>query len=357
MALGEEGGGSDAWSLKLFQEALALRSAGNVCVAPASTADLLAQLRHVSKGESRKWLDAQKLPGVARPLESLAASPVDFMRLFADIDLKFQPEVTAEEALRVPMRRDFTKALSLANGMATVQSGGAFERLLGSEAMSSESRLIGVSASLFAEEWLHPFVEESGRGGREFYNVDGGMPSVRMATCSAPVLSAEAPDGSWRAVALFFKREGRKGQPCCLVAVLPRGDDARGFASELGAEKLSEIREALARATAQPLRVTLPLRQLCASAGTLGGDLQPLLLRCGLGNLFTKSADFSGLAAEPLRLDRALCRYELYLPVRSEQEAPLSPAPELCFNKPFIWFIGDLCSQNPPLFMGLMEML
>ncbi len=343
----EEGVTSDAFSLKLFHAALALREKGNVCVAPASMVRLLGQMKELSGGATQELLSSLHLPDMKS--EALAVNPTHYYMLYADDGLGFKPGIRKDTVMRVPLQRDFTRALTIINNWedaATAHDGGY---LISGEDVSEDTRLIAVANQDFREEWLLPF-HLAPTYEQDFYNADGGVAATPTLLSTDAHTVATAADGSWQAAALFFRRAGREGQPCCLIAIMPTTGSARDFARELTVEKLNEIRALLARTSPRQLSLTLPaLRPL----GQIE-NLQPLLLEMGLGKLFTKGADFSGIADTPLHLDLAVSRNSLQTSGQDSATGEVEGSP-VRFNKPFIWLIGDLISPAPPLFIGLEE--
>ncbi len=339
---------SNAFSLKFFHEALA--SDGNVCISPMAMQALLHQLYDISGDATRKLLDEQ-VPGLNNELAPSAATMQLYAQLFVDNSLDFTPEARPENALRVPLREDFTRAIPLINGVAEQATDGFAVHMLDAQPISGETSLLALSAARFQRPWLCPFHLLGIHDDRDFYHADGSIRPVRMMACRDVLTVARAEDGSWEAVALFFLNEGRSGSPACFVAILPaEGTNARSFARELTAEKLSDIRRQLAMAAPRELTVVMP--QLELDSGTF--RLQPLLLRLGLGKLFTKAADFSRLCSGPLQLDLALGKYTFVLDAKRDSSNN-SQGETLRLNRPFIWYIGDLTTANPPCFMGLME--
>ncbi len=342
---------SDAFSLRLFHEALKAGS-GNVCISPSAMARLLRQLHAISGGQTRHLLE-QQLAATLREPENSAVQLQTFTRLFVDNSLAEQPGEAADLAMRVPLRDRLPHAMAHINLYASEQTAGFAAHMLDGQSISEETQLIALSAAHFSQAWLRPFHALGFRDDNDFFNADGSIRPTRMMACSDALVAAKAADGSWEAVALFFRSEGRGGAPACLVAILPApGTDARSFARELTPEKLSGIRRELALTPPRELTVVMPQLQL----ETAAFDLQPLLLRLGLGKLFTGTADYGRLCSPSPKLGPVLGKYGFSLDCQGGAIGTDGAAGEtLLFNRPFIWFIGDLTTANPPSFMGLME--
>ncbi len=352
IVLPEGGIPEDAFSLKLFRQVLET-SPGNVTLSPAALAQLLKRLQAISRGETQLLL-AQQLASLGSAGETSAADMPLFTQLYADIDLMKTPGESADQAVRVPLRADFTQALATINTFAADQTADFAVHMLDGQPLTEETQLIALSAACFSRAWLRPFHPITRRDECDFYNADGSIRPTRMMVCRDALIAAKATDGSWEAVALFFRNEGRKGSPACFVAILPApGVDARAFARELTAERLADIRRELALAAPRELCVIMPQLQL----DTPPFDLQPLLLHVGLGKLFTRTADFSGLSTGGAKLGPVLGKYAFRLDTEAADSAAAEPAAgeTLRLNRPFLWFIGDLTTANPPCFMGLME--
>ncbi len=344
----EEGVKSADFSLKLFRAALALQEQGNTCVAPYAMASLLAEMKACASGQTRELLETKEKElgfGNTEGWQALAASPAQFCALFEDSAPEPPAEGIAERyPLRLPFTEDPARALTLLNGMEAAQTGHTAGLMLSGHELSSDTQLVAVLSQSLREQWLRPF-HPAPATEQDFYKADGGVVPTTMLVSNDAHLAATAPDGSWQAVALFLRREGRPGNPCCLIAILPGGGNARQFARELTAETLSDIRRALAEAHPRQLSIVLPQLQLNPATR----NLQPLLLELGLGKIFSQSASFGGT-----NLDLAVARYSLDL--TGQDAAPAQAEGEtIRFNQPFIWLIGDLSSATPPLYLGLEE--
>ncbi len=340
---------SDAFSLRLLNEALEA-TPGSTCVCPAAMVELLRRLHDIG-GDATRKLIGEQVPGIAEAPAPSAATLQSYTQLFADNGLDFAPGASVDDALRVPLHSDFTRALPLINAVAEQGTEGFASHMLDGQPISSETRLLALSAARFARPWRSNFHLLGLRNDRDFYHADGSIRPMRMMASRDTHTVAKAADGSWEAAAIFFRSEGRGGAPACFVAIMPaKGADARAFARGLTAEKLSAIRRELALAPPRELTLVLPQLQLRAATA----DLHPLLLRMGLGSLFSRKADFSRLCRDAQPLDLALGKYAFALDAGSGGDTG-SSSETLRFDRPFIWFIGDLTTPNPPCFMGLME--
>ncbi len=343
---------SDAFALRLFHSELAA-GRGNVCVCPAAVVSLLRRLHELSGSSTHSRIDELHLPGLSGEYAPSAATLQLYTRLFADSALNISAEIPTEDVPRVPLSDDFSQAVNFINTQAENDTEGFAARMMAGYDISPQTRFIALSAARFTRPWLHPFHRLDFRLDNDFQNADGSVRPEKMMECSAPLCHATAEDGSWQALALFFRNEGREGAAACFVAILPaRGVDARQFARSLTPEKLSAIRLALAKAAPTEMKVIMP-----AMKGQAGStDLRPALQRLGLGELFSEGADFSRLStSSPLQLDMVLARHQFSLEAEDSPAHLPDTGRTLRLNRPFIWFIGDLTTANPPCFIGLKE--
>lgn len=162
----------------------------------------------------------------------------------------------------------------------------------------------------------------------------------------------------WQAVALFYRTDGRPGNPGCFLAILPQGE-ARDFAAALTPEKFGSIRRALAAAEPQEICIGLPRFVQLTPVLNLTGTLKS----CGIRRLFSDNADLSGFADEPLAVESVMLRCYIKTDEQGTSAAAAtaalikqrSLAPALTFNRPFIWAITDLTTPAAPYFLGLFE--
>ncbi len=350
--LPEGGVQSDVFSLNLLQAALAQQEKGNACVAPLATAELLDEMQQAAGGSTRTLIDerlkALKLTP-ADQWQEFACRPALLCTLVADDSLSPATGTEPAAALRLPLHRDTAKALALLNGLEAEATATPYGHFLSGEDLTADTRLAAILSQSLEAQWQIPMGPAPAHE-RDFYSADGGLRATDMLAGSGMYRLAAAADGSWQAAALFLRSGARSGKPACYIAIMPKGGDPRAFVRGLTAEKLSEIRTALAKAAPQQATVYLPAPAL--PQGTR--NLQALLLELGMGKLFTQGADFAAISAEPLHLDLAAARYALDIGSGEHAPAPAAGA-ELRFNQPFLWLIADLTSATPPLLMGWEE--
>lgn len=345
--------GSDALAVAVFSK-LAKQEKGNVVYSPASAEKLLHTLITGAVGSTRRELEA--LPygqqGVASAMKLLSADA-----LFAADDLALKP--TAHELHRVPFRTDAAAAAAAINAWCSEHTKGKIDQMVSQRDISAQTRLIALNAIYLKENWLRPFDKQDTKEQGEFHLLSGKTVQTAMMSRQGSFRYAEGE--GWRAVALFYERQQRVGEPGCFIAILPKGD-ARAFAAKLTTEKFHQIRLALAQASDQRLKVILPRFEVKTNIFTL----RPALEALGLKRPFSLSADFSDFADEPMHLDDVRQKCYVKVDEQGTEAAAVTvgmvravgiapPTPVLCFDRPFIWVIGDISSAAPPFFMGLLE--
>lgn len=355
--LPEAGLRSDALAVQLFAD-LAQRESGNVVFSPASLEKVLRLLQRGAQGETRAAFDALPMgrEGVCSAMQVRSADA-----LFADES--FELRLSAGQVMRVSFAERPEEAVNIINSWCREQTEGRIPTMLSRADVSADTVLVAANAVYLREQWLHPFEPEETRQGVPFALPGGGTAEVDMMSRTDVFRYAEGAD--WQAVALFYRRDGREGEPGCFIGILPKGE-ARPFARVMTAAQFSAIRAALA--VAPPQRVQVDLPKMHVQTPTF--SLKSSLCAAGLQAAFEPEADFSALGHSPrgrLSLSNVMQRCMVEL---SEKEtvaaavtmAPMpccallpEPLPRLRFDRPFIWAIGDLTTEAPPYFLGLFE--
>ena len=129
------------------------------------------------------------------------------------------------------------------------------------------------------------------------------------------------------------------------------------MAAALTAEQLGTIRKALAEATPTDCCVTLP--QMRWSPPTR--NLTPILRNIGLDRLFDINDKNWAFVERKLGLDAVTEKIGITMTpsrARDEQRPKVdNAATTVSFNRPFIWFIGDLTTASPAYYIGLVQNL
>lgn len=340
---------TDPFSVQLFKQALKEQESGNVLVAPRIISDTLLALRQLSGGKTQAELQALQLreTSTARATEPLCA-----VLLATDVNLPRKEGVT--QVMALPFSEDIPMALSIFNGTLAAATHTPDIQMADSTLVTSRTRLLAGCTITMDKEWEIPFLSANGRTA-EFNSATGSMPRFRQMRSRGAYRSAKAEDGSWKAIAIPFKRDTQTGTPLVYIGIQP-ATSARDFATQLTPEQLNTIRTALAAAGPLDTLVELPRMQMRIAPQNLRDSAR----RMGLKSLFdSESADFSALTTEKVLLSGLLFSAFVNMgetPSHAKADASLDYAKEyFSFTRPFIWLIADLNTNIPIEFMGLVE--
>lgn len=348
---------SDAFALDMFR-ALIKEQRGNVVFSPACLEGTLKLLKQGARGQSAAELASLPLGQASVPT---AMQPALANALFIGEAFRLKPGIRTDAVIQAPLMTNPEKAAAQINNWVMKNTRGMIPTIISHETLKggAPTRLVAVTAVALEEKWLRPFMPEATKAAHPFTCADGRKSSVPMMYRTANFRYATGSD--WRAVALFYRTDGRRGEPGCFLAILPKGD-ARAFAAGLTARKFSTIRRALAAATPQKITIGLPRFEQCTPTFPLDTALQA----CGLRHIFSGSTDLSGFADEALRLGTILQRCYVKTDEQGVQAAAATiavvktrsldrSAPPLIFDRPFVWSITDLTTPAAPYFLGLFE--
>ena len=348
---------SDALALCLFSD-LTRTQQGNIVFSPAGAETLLQMLRNGAAGQT--LAEMEKLPTMGGCGQGCALQPQTAQALFVtDKVTELLPQPAAEIH-----RVSTASALRDINKWVQKQTKGRITAALAE--LPQQTALVPVSAVYLEERWLDPF--GTNRTREEDFTLSNGKRVKVPMMHKEHALCRYAEGADWQAVALFYRRDGREGQPGCLIAVRPKGD-ARAFARSLTPAKWRQLRRALQQDT--PLPTDLALPRFSTAPTCL--DLSPALQRLGMRTAFTREADFSRLAqVRPpyyLYVDKVqqICCVKLNEEGTEAAAVTMAPMIGCCvtvppqpmrrirFDKPFIWAVTDLSTDAAPWFMGLTE--
>lgn len=336
---------SDEFAVGIFNY-LANNETGNFIFSPAAAE---SALRMLSEGAAGVTLDELSALPMGEPDTPSALQISTASRLFADENVALKP--TAKNVERVPFSDAPDKAGKAINAWSHELTDGKIHKAVNPGELNSDLRLLAVSAAHLHALWLRPF-SKADTDKRPFYLENGKQINVDMMFLKEQVLYAEGAD--WEAVALFYRRDTRKGEPGCFVAILPKGD-ARDFAAKLTAAKLTTIRAALA--VAKPEKVLLDLPRF--EFNTRATSLKSALISLGVLRLFS-AANLSAMAGEPLSLDDLVQSCSIKVDEQDAQAdasrdaiVPGESAAHITFDRPFLWYVGDISSEAAPFFMGM----
>lgn len=339
---------SDALSIRLFRNAIQ-ETTGNIIVAPRVLSDALSLLQSITGGKTQEELAALQIPEVSRMPDSDINR---FALLTTDINVSRISQ--QHQVLALPFSENYPLALSIFNSLMSDYTPFPSLQFATSDTTSSRTKLLAGSIAYSAPQWEIPFRKADTKEA-DFDNSSGAIPKYFQMRSRGKYALASAENRSWQAVALPIKTGFRRKSPLVFVAILPQ-TSARDFATELTPELLTDIRQALDKATPADTLVQLPRFHKFLAPH----DYRASLKQLGLNSLFSDTeADFSPFTAEKIHLSAMLFACGISL----QESAGSMPADEnlenalnlIDFSRPFIWFIGDLNSETPLEFMGLVE--
>ncbi len=348
---------TDSFAVQLFS-VLAASQEDNFVFSPASLEAVLRLLQQGARGATAAELAA--LPMGKTGIRS-AMNPNEACALFVDNHITLNKDVKVDEIRRAPFAANPSAAAGIINSWAKHKTQGLISSVISERDISPNTGLVAANAIYLKERWLHPFPKNATREETPFTTDSGDSVPVAMMRCSASFRYAEGDN--WTAVALPYRTDGRKGEPGYFIGILPN-NNARDFVRNLTPVLYRNILRALADNAERKTVVLLPRMKL--DPGTY--SLKPALLACGLKNIFSGGADFSGFCRHPLYLSDVLQRCFVKADEEGTEAAavtvavarckaiPPGPLPKvICFDKPFIWIIGDLNTPAAPYFMGITQ--
>ncbi len=346
----EEGIATDAFSIKLLQQALDDRK-GNILIAPHVVSRTLSQLEVISGGKTKEALQALQLQPSGPPR---SAEPGSISLLAVDINL---PRLdSGSEIIVLPFSENVPLALSIFNGVIARFMGRNDAQYATSEMVTGRTRLLAGAVSSFQAKWNIDFQIRNSRTA-DFESASGALPQFTQMRSRGNYHTAQADDGSWKAIALQMRNDSLiKSPPMVLIGVLPAGS-ARDFAAGLTPGTIDEIRKKLAASTPEDTLVEFPRLELEVRPY----DMRAILRRLGLKSLFdSEPSDFSALTTEKIHLGAFVHACEIKISESMGNEPPSQQDLDfaknyISFNRPFLWFVTDLSSATPIDFIGLIE--
>ena len=353
----EEAVASTDFAVDLFRN-LAQTQQGNIVFSPAGLEAVLSILQQGARGETAAELNSLPISQVSLT----AMNPQLASALFVADSFKLKPDITADNVYNIPLVTDPTAAAAAINNWAYTYTMGFIPDIVSAQDFSPLTRMVAVNAIYLKEKWIHPFKKSSTVQNVIFTKADGSITTVAMMYEHNDFLYAEGED--WQAVALFYDTMGRVGEPGCFIGILPKGN-ARDFARTLTPYKYRTIIQALAMSFEQETVVRLPRFEL--TTGTF--SLAPALQACGINDIFTPAANFSGFSDAPLYLNDIIQRCYVKMDEEGTEAAAVTAGVvdvwtcaeetvryrEITFDRPFIWVIGNLNVNSTPYFMGITE--
>lgn len=346
LALPEGGIRTDAFSLKLLHAALEEQT-GNVTVAPSALTEAILSLQAVDGNSIDET--CQKF-GLQDKEPSAATLPNHFLQIFVDESQALGAE--NRSLMTIPIKRDPVLASAFINRLALPQQHQA-DLMLKASDVCPEDQFITAIDQKFAPSWLHPIGPQ--HMAMLPFTTAFGMPESPTMQVADLYRVVQAPDDTWEAVALFFKKEtGTQNDDwVSLVIVHPKVGTARRLAEKLTVEQISDIRKALVETPARPYNLQIPPLQVRATCS----NALPLLLKMGLNPLpLSREGNNKGTQAR----GSIYLQYSISIGASPEDESKSATAavegyPLLPINSSYLWWIGSLTSPAPFLYMGVVE--
>lgn len=347
--------GTDSFAVQIFS-LLAASQRGNFVFSPAGLEGVLRILQQGARGATAEELSA--LPMGKQGVRS-AMTPAATSALFISEHLSLNPSLKVDSVRKAPFATAPAQAAALINNWAKSHTRGLISSVISEQDISPTTALVAANAIYLKEKWLHPFPASDTRENADFTRENGNTIHVAMMRSKAKYRYAEGEN--WCAVAIPYLMESRSGEPGYFIGILPK-NSARDFARNLTPQQYRHICKALADSTAQETIVYLPRFELKPRTYSL----KPVLQAAGLRTVFSQAADLSGLAEQPLYLDdvlqRCYCKADeegttaaaVTISIVKSRSITPGPRPNLiCFDRPFLWIIGDLNTSAAPYFMGI----
>lgn len=353
ISIPESGIETDTFGLRLLQTALEREPQASCIVCPFLVSEALLALRELGEAPILESID--KL-GIKHDSPGHTSVPDMSMVIGADYGLRFSDRQSDGNVMRLPFRANLPVAMSLFNGALSQKETGINGGIVDSHLLTRDTKfIVGLHAD-YTPVMQHPFLAKNVIFS-EFDNADGSLPSICMMRVRANIRHAKDSNGEWEAVALLLTpSHNPKGEPIAFVAILP-GNKADKMVSELTAEQLGTIRKALAEATPTDCCVELPEMRWAIPTRNLESQLRHL----GLELLFDTTGKNWKFADQKLGLNAIPEQIRLTLTYEKRQDelsaSVNNAATTISFNRPFIWFIGDLTTASPAYYMGIVQNL
>ncbi|MCE9572366.1 MAG: serpin family protein [Deltaproteobacteria bacterium] len=259
--------------------------------ARGTTADELAHALHLSTATG----DGAALAGLAAVLQGKAASweLASANRLWAAESLTLRPDYVERTGASLA-RTDFAEpaaAARIINAWIAAQTRDRITDLISPAALSASTRLVITNALYLKAAWRSRF-SAGATEGAPFTALDGSRVATLLMHQRGEF--ALAAHGGAHAVALPYA-----GGALSFIAILPDAPaDFRRYEQELDGARLGDLLDHLA-----PAQVSVSLPRFEVRAST---PLRDALEALGVKAAFSDHADFSAIAAEPLRIDAVI---------------------------------------------------
>ncbi len=326
---------------------LASGSKDNIVFSPASLEGALRTLKQGARGNTATQLSII-------PDKNKGASPTmnveEANAIFLSESIQLKKGIEADDIRTLPFGSN--EASDVISDWVNDKTHGFVEDYTSSAAENPNTKMLIVNAVYLKEKWATPF-EQKNTQTEAFTDSNGKKHRVEMMHRTGVFYYARGKD--WQAIALPYKSAGY------FVAILPNGN-AHNFAATLTPANYHAIIKAL---TAGNKEIELGLPNFDIETDAV--SLRQVLQQCGLSQVFSPQANFSGFCDTPLFADDVTQKCRIKLDEDCTEAAAISEIPmwlcaeesppplKLTFNRPFIWIITEADTANTPYFMGIME--
>lgn len=333
-------------SISVFNR-LASESKDNIVFSPASLEGALRTLKQGARGNTATLLNIV-------PDTKSGASPTmkveEANAVFLSENIRLKAGIKANDIKTLPFGSN--EACDAISDWVREKTHGFIEDYISPAAANPNTKMLIVNAVHLKEKWNVPFDSQNTRS-ETFIDSNGKKHRVQMMHKTEVLQYAKGKN--WQAIALPYKSGGY------FVAILPNGN-AHRFAATLTPTNYHAIIQALASGNKE-IELGLPNFDIETDAVSLKQALQ----QCGLSQVFSPQANFSGFCDTPLFADDVTQKCRIKLDEDGTEAAALSEIPmwlceeesplplKLTFNRPFIWIITEADTANTPYFMGIME--
>lgn len=350
LTLPEDGIHTDAFSVKLLQAALK-EEKGNVTVAPSAVTEVILGLQAV---DGKSIEETCRQFGLQSQEPSAATLPRHYLQIF--VDENQQVGLENRSLMTIPIKRDSVQASAFINRLVLPQDQ-VTDLVVKASDIDPEDQFITAIDQSFDASWLHPINRQHTT--MLPFTTTVGMPDTPTMRVAELYRVAQAPDDTWEAVALLFKRSATAAEDTpeddwvSLVIVRPKVGTARRMAEKLTAEQVSEIRKALVEAPARPYNLQLPPLRIDVPST----DILPQLQKMGINpQPLSREGDNAGQQAR----GSVFLQYRIRACESPGQDGKsavesVEGYPLLRINSSYLWWIGGMTSPAPFLYMGVVE--
>lgn len=353
LSIPEGGVKTDEWSWKCFQK-LAVQNPTGFVYSPLGLNIILRDIQALTDEATSKSIDAMHLPDINAAMDGKAPA-YGFSQLVVDAGIPTKDHDHARGVLNLPLLSDRAEALDALHIKMVQSINNQFDYPILTSMVPRQAELMGFTLISQPTPWLHSFRQDAG----DYISFDTYQSGTQMLDAiytQAPIRMIQTAE--YDAYALFLKGDAESSKWTCMLIIMPKLDLLSDFVKRLKVSDINAIKTALIQVDEPELvEFKMPAFQVIAQSMSM----RPLMEALGLGSLFTKEANFTGLSEQKVQLE------ELWHSANIEIKAEESPLwkrrsddeslPLFELNKPFIWMIGELTEGDCPSMMGCVETL